>query len=402
MYVAYISGAVTPFNEISPFFRSLFTCKVPGTDSGIRAWHHKNMKILMTGGGTLGPVTPLLAIVEEWRALREDTEFVWVGTKSGPERKIIEDLYHIPFHAIQVARIPRYISREWFLFPFRFCLAFFQSLQLLQQEKPTVIVGAGGYTQVPLMFAAQLFRVPCVVLQPDVDPLLSNRLVAGLAKRIFVAWKKTAIAFPAHKTMVTGNPVRSSLLNGSKERAMKQFDLNPDKPTLLVFGGGTGAMWLNAQLGKIIPSIIEKMNVIHVTGVGKGMEISKRKTGELGKYIVRETLEEMNDVYAVADIVVGRAGMGTITEIVALKKPSILIPLHASQQHNADALEGAIVVLQQDTTTSEGLASAIINLMENTLGQRQFAEQLVDVLPTSHADLIIQEIKKTLHEKRLF
>ena len=368
-------------------------------------------KISLTGGGTLGPVTPLFAIVEVWRALHEDVEFVWVGTTSGPERKLVEQMYDIPFHAIQAARLPRYFSREWFFFPFRFCMAFFQSVQLLHQEKPSAIIGAGGYTQVPLMMAGWLFRIPCFVLQPDVDPLLSNRLVAGFVQRIFVAWEKTTSAFPAHKTIVTGNPVRPSLLNGSKEQAIKFFNLDPEKQTLLVFGGGTGARWLNTQIEMIVGSLLEKMNVIHVTGVGKvsGKEVaagsldrsddrfSLRDDGRLGTYVVKEILEEdMKDAYAVTDVVVGRAGMGTITEIIALHKSAILIPLHAAQQRNADALNGAALVLDQATTTTKDLCSHIQLLMQDADRQRLLTQQIATIFPTGNAQVLIDEIKKTL------
>lgn len=351
------------------------------------------MKILLTGGGTLGSVTPLLALVEVWREQKEQVDFMWVGTSHGPERTLVEQMYQIPFRTIATARLPRYPSIEWLLFPFRFVCACAQSIWILIRERPQVIIGAGGYTQVPLMIAGWFFRVSCFILQPDIDPLLSNRLVAGIVKRIFVAWQQSKRFFPAHKTDVVGNPVRPSLFHGSKERAHKRFGLDLHKPTLLVYGGGSGARWINASIRGILERLIKEMNVIHVTGVGK------EGASQIPGYITRSLCEEeLKDIYSLADVVVGRAGMGTITEVVALQKPTIFIPLNETQMHNAKMLGAAAVVLDEKMATADQLLLEIQKLIQNAELRERMAKQLPSLLLTDTASEIINQIKKTLHD----
>src|SRR3989339_695947 len=299
--------------------------------------------VLLTGGGTMGPVTPLLALVETWRNKRTDVDFVWIGTPKGPERSFVER-YQIPFYTVPVARIPRYLSIEWLTFPFAFLCAFLKSIFFVVTLRPHVIVSAGGFTSVPVVFAGKLLLVPSWLHQQDVYPILTSLLLAPIVNKISVAFEQSYNSFLPEKTMLLGNPVRPSVLRGSKAEAMKAFALNPHKPTLLVFGGGTGATWINHAMQELASDLVLEMNVIHVTGKGKQIPLDSLQDYHQVEFLY----EELADVYAVADLVVSRAGMGSITELSALSKPTIFIPLpNSAQELNLDPFEGCVRVVEQ-------------------------------------------------------
>lgn len=341
------------------------------------------MKILLAGGGTLGPVTPLLAMVESWRKRDAEVSFLLAGTPDGPERALAQ-AYGLAFVAITPVRFPRFFSCEWFVLPVRVVVAFFQSWKLLRRERPDLIFGAGGYSQVPVIFVGWLFRIPSSILQTDVLPLLSNRLSIPFVRNVFVGWDETLRAFPASKTKVVGVPARASLLHGSRERALQHFGLDAKRPTLLVLGGGTGSLWINERLAEIAPQLSREMNVIHITGRGKNLD-ALRSQGR-GYAVIGHVEEGLKDIYAAADLVVARAGMGTISELSALKKPAIIIPLPGSaQEANASALqrEGAAVICEQETIGSVELLHEIRRLMADTQERKRLGEAIHRVLNTN-------------------
>lgn len=341
------------------------------------------MKILLAGGGTLGPVTPLLAIVEVWRKREATISFLLVGTPDGPERALAK-AYGLAFEAITPVRFPRFFSFEWFALPVRTLAALLQSWRLLRRERPNLILGAGGYSQVPVIIVGWLLHIPASILQTDVLPLISNRLVSPFVRHIFVGWDKTLRAFPAGKTQKAGVPVRASLLNGSRARACQRFGLDAQRPTLLVLGGGTGSLWINERLAEIAPQIAREMNVIHITGRGKNLD-ALQSQGR-GYAVIEHVEAGLEDIYAAADLVVARAGMGTISELSALKKPAIIIPLSGSaQEANASALqkEGAAVICEQETIGSVELLHEIRRLMADTQERKRLGEAIHRVLNTN-------------------
>jgi UDP-N-acetylglucosamine--N-acetylmuramyl-(pentapeptide) pyrophosphoryl-undecaprenol N-acetylglucosamine transferase len=355
------------------------------------------MKILLAGGGTLGPVTPLLALVEAWRARGEVVEFVFVGTPNGPERVIVQDQYHLPFLSILPVRFPRFFSLEWVLLPFRVVWVMWQSWQILVLEKPEVIVGAGGFTQVPLVIVGWMLKIPSVILQTDVHPLLSTRFCAPFVRQIFVAWSETTGSFPSHKTRVMGIPVRQSLASGSKKRALARFRLDGTKRTMLVFGGGTGSLWINERMAEIASQLKREINVIHILGRGKGLSSS-----ENGHVAVEYLKEGMEDAYAVADLVVCRGGLGTISELSALRKSAIIIPLpNSAQEKNALLLERheAARILSQSETTSAEMLEEIRWLMNDAARRQRYGEHIGQLLKTDVAYEMIVMIETLVKKK---
>ncbi|MBI4599122.1 UDP-N-acetylglucosamine--N-acetylmuramyl-(pentapeptide) pyrophosphoryl-undecaprenol N-acetylglucosamine transferase [Candidatus Uhrbacteria bacterium] len=307
------------------------------------------MKILLAGGGTLGPVMPLLAAAEAWHYLDSETACVWAGTPDGPERELVEGL-GMRFYPVSVARLARYPSWEWARLLGRFMRSLMEAWQILKAEQPSLIASAGGYTAVPLVIAGRLRGIPSWIHQQDAVPSLTNRLLAPFAPWITVAWEETLTAFPGKKTSLVGNPVRASLVQFSKKEALARFSLNEDLPTLLVLGGGGGSRWINQQVHTLRPWLVEHANVIHLTGRGK-MEGESVGYSGTGTYLTAELLTEtMPYAWAAADLVVSRAGMGTLSELAAQAKPSILIPLpHSPQERNAALFEeaGAAAILSQ-------------------------------------------------------
>ncbi|MDG1949458.1 MAG: glycosyltransferase [bacterium] len=337
------------------------------------------MKILFTGGGTMGPVTPLLAVFEAWKKVDEDVQGIWAGTPHGPEGEVVVK-QGMRFYALPVARLPRRPSIEWLLLPFRFAQALLVALFVLLKERPQLIASAGGYTAVPIILMGRLLGRKVWVHQQDVDVILTNKLTAPFAHTLTVAWEKNQRDL-GPKAQLIGNPVRPSVLKGDPERARKLFGIRNKKPTVLVFGGGSGATWINACLMEISGDLSKKANVIHLTGIGKQGVLK-----DFEHYHVREFLrEEMADVLQLADVVVCRAGTGTISELAGLAKASIIIPLpHSPQEDNAQMIEGAAVVRHQATTSSEALLNEILSLVNDggvrmELGKKMHAKLRADV-----------------------
>lgn len=342
----------------------------------------------------MGPVTPLLAIAERWKRIDPKVELVWVGTKHGPEKSAVED-EGIAFLYIPVARLPRYFSFEWFTLPFNLLRALVLSWLILGREKPDLIVSAGGFTGVPIIVTGWLRRVPSWIHQQDAVPLLANRLVVPFAKLITVAWKTSLKSFPKNKTQWVGNPVRPSILEGKRDKAYELFGLDLRWPTVLIFGGGSGSSWLNHMLEEIGGWLEKQANVIHVTGRGK----IKRKLEHMGpRYHTYEFLtHEMAHALAAADVVVARAGMGTIGELAALRKPAILIPLPSSlQEQNVKLLKdtGAAIILQQRTTTTGDLKKAISDLLADQTKRQQLSNRLHELLPTEIEESLVELVKR--------
>lgn len=305
------------------------------------------MKIVFTGGGTLGPVTPLLAAAKAIQKKRPDAEFIWYGTPSGPERAAVR-AEGIDFHAIPVAKFPRYPSFRWLSFPFDYVLARIKAGRLLREDRPDLIVSAGGFTAVPVIKVAYKMRIPCAIHQLDKLPGLSNENVARFCDLVTTSFHYTASPFGANiKTRAIATPARFRAKDlPERGAAAKHFSLDSKKPIVFIVGGGTGAQALNEAVWTRLESWLKKTQVIHVTGRGKGRDISMKG------YVQKEFLhaQDMLNAYAAADIVVSRAGMGAISELAALSKPSILIPIpHNQQEINAEALanERACIIIQQ-------------------------------------------------------
>jgi UDP-N-acetylglucosamine--N-acetylmuramyl-(pentapeptide) pyrophosphoryl-undecaprenol N-acetylglucosamine transferase len=350
------------------------------------------MKVLLAGGGTLGPVTPLLAVVEAWRAREESVSFVWVGTPHGPERAFVTEM-GIGFYDVPVARLPRYPSIEWLTLPFKLGWAFVRAFHILSKEQPDVVGSAGGYTALPMTIVAWMKQIPVWIHQQDAHVVLTNRLIAPFAQLITIAWENHQEVFAKKKTVLIGNPVRERVKQGSLQRARKHFDLNLTKKTVFIFGGGSGSHWLNTMVLEMGESLADRVNIIHLTGPGKMIPSLVDLHDDL--FVDELLVDGMADALKAADVVVSRAGLGTITELAALKKPAILVPLpHSPQEINANAVRDGAVVLEQVLTTASGLEEEILALITDEKRCKALGERLSQRLKTDGVEILIKEIKK--------
>ena len=356
------------------------------------------MKILFAGGGTLGPVTPLLAVAEAWRAVDSTVEFAWVGTPNGPDRAVVE-ASGIRFVSIPVARLTRYPSVEWITLPFDLFRAARQSWGILKTERPSLVASAGGFTGVPLIVAARLLGIPSWLHQQDVRPILSSRLVVPFVSWISTAWESSLAAFPKGKSTWVGNPVRLTKTTEGlsvtllRQAAVRRFGLDPSRQTILVFGGGGGALFLNRLMETIGREVAETANVIHIVGIGK-MTPALEAMG--GNYVAVELLTEaMSDALAAADLVVCRAGMGTISDLAARGKAAVVVPLpNSPQEDNARVLEAndAAVVLREDATSPQEYLEAIRGLLRDEGRRRLLGESVRRLLRTDVAAAIVERL----------
>lgn len=343
------------------------------------------MKIVLSGGGTLGPVTPLLAMKEMIAAEHEDAMFLWVGTKRGPERALVEQA-HIPFVTLSSGKFRRYLSIWNVTDMFRIIIGLFQSIVLLWREDPDVCISAGGFISVPLHWAAWVMGVPTWIHQQDVVVGLSNKLMAPFARVITTAQEQSVKQFAKRKVKWIGNPIRSSLFQGTKKQAVIQFDLDASLPTVLVMGGGTGSMKVNQMTVQALSHLEGLCNVIHLTGKERPQELIEPANRQFAWYHPYQFFgDEMADAYAVADVIISRGGFGSITEIAALKKPAIFIPKPGHQVENVQSIEsaGAAVLLDEHTSDGLHLAKEIRHLLEHTTEAKEMAMRLHQLLPNA-------------------
>jgi len=337
------------------------------------------MKVLFTGGYTLGPVTPLLAVSEEVRKRDPLAEVFWIGTYSGPEKALIKE-YNIPFKSICSGKFRRYWSIRHIADNFHFIIGFFQSFAYLIKNRPDVIVSAGGFVSVPVVFAGWFLRIPSLIHQQDVRPGLANMIMSYFASKITVAFEVSKKGFRHRNPIWIGNPVREDIFHNNRRESLDYFDFDSGRPVLLILGGGTGAQKINELVQGSIDNLLEFTNVIHVTGIGKVGKSHSRP----GYCVFQFLTEGMVHAYDASDVVVSRAGMGTLTELAALEKPSIIIPIPDSHQElNAEAFASrdAVQYLHQKGLTPERFAEAIKYTFDNLDQYKERAKLMNKVLP---------------------
>jgi UDP-N-acetylglucosamine--N-acetylmuramyl-(pentapeptide) pyrophosphoryl-undecaprenol N-acetylglucosamine transferase len=328
------------------------------------------MNILLVGGGSGGPVSPLIAVFNNIKQTHPNAKFLFVGGKTGPEQDMVK-VAKIDFVAINAPKLRRYFSWQNFLIPFLFIVSFWQALKIIKDFKPDCIFGAGSFIQVPVIYAGFLKGVPIVVHQQDVSPSLANILCQLFAKKITVTFSISLKKFFSgfgffykkgeDKVIVTGNPFRSDLLNATKEDSLVKLNLKKDLPVLLVLGGGTGAEFLNRLVWDCLPALAKTVQIIHITGKGKfNSEV------DIENYHSFEFLNDMKYAYAASDIVLCRAGLSTITELSNLGKLSIIVPMPNSHQElNALYLKRtqSAIVLEQNRISLTAFVNFIRKLI---------------------------------------
>jgi UDP-N-acetylglucosamine--N-acetylmuramyl-(pentapeptide) pyrophosphoryl-undecaprenol N-acetylglucosamine transferase len=344
-------------------------------------------RILLAGGGSGGSATPVLAVAQALRQLDPGVRFLYVGTHDGPEATLAAT-QGLPFAAVSSGKLRRYWDARNLSDPFRVLLGIAESYRLVHRFRPTAAFAAGGFAAVPPMVAARLAGAYTVIHQQDVVPGLANRLLVPLATQITMSLGSSAAHFPRGRTTVTGNPVRAEILNAQPSLAIERLELDPSVPLLVATGGGTGALGLNRLVAAATPLLVERMQVVHLTGRGRG---APTRTDSPRYHAIEFLVEEMPHVLAQATIVVTRAGMGTLTELAALRKPSVVVPLPDSHQWaNAQAFArlGAVEVADQAALTGDVLAARVLSLLEDEPRRIHLGHTLAASMPRDAAERI--------------
>ena len=322
--------------------------------------------IVLTGGGTAGHVTPNIAMIPRLKEL--GYKISYIGSYEGIEKKLIEEL-GIPYYGISSGKLRRYFDVKNFTDPFRVLKGFMEAKKLMKELKPDVVFSKGGFVTVPVVIAASRRKIPTFIHESDMTPGLANKICIPFATKVCCNFPETISNLPKDKAVLTGTPIRQELLTGSKEKGLAFTGLSPDKPVILIIGGSLGATAVNEAVRSILPELLEDFQVVHLCGKGKLDENLKDTKG----YVQYEYIKkELADLFALADIVISRAGANAICELSALNKPNLLIPLSArasrgDQILNAHSFEhlGYSKVLEEEEITKESLLDAVHDLYEN-------------------------------------
>lgn len=323
-------------------------------------------RIILTGGGTAGHVTPNIALLPRLKELQYDIHYI--GSYNGIEKELIEQ-FAIPYHGISTGKLRRYFSVQNFTDPFRVLKGLDEARKLVKILKPDVIFSKGGFVSVPVVLAAKKRRVPTIIHESDMTPGLANKISIPAATKVCCNFPETLSLLPEGKAVLTGSPIRQELLSGDKYQAREFLHFTSDKPVIMVVGGSLGAVAVNEAVRQILPELLKSYQVIHLCGKGKVDESLKGLEG----YVQFEYIkEELRHLFAFTDIVISRAGANAICELLALHKPNLLIPLSASASRgdqilNARSFErqGFSVVLEEEELNKELLINTINTLYEN-------------------------------------
>lgn len=353
------------------------------------------MRILLSGGGSGGPVSPVLAVAAEIKKLKPRTEFLFVGTRRGPERKMVGDV-GIKFVSVPAARWRRFLTIKNLFAPFILLSGLVKSFYVAYKFRPDVMFSAGGFVAVPVAWAAWFFGARIVIHQQDAEIGLANKLISPLAESITTAFEETAKSFYSGsgvfgklkpKATWVGNPIRPEIF--AKSSVAKQtFNLSEDLPILLILGGATGSLQINGLIEKTLPELVKSFQVVHQTGQGKNLIKFKH-----ANYHSQELIPypEYASLLYLAHAVVARAGLSTIAELSALGKAAVVIPMpHTHQEANALILHEALsaIVFMRQQANPEYLLKALNDIKFNQDLYKVLCKNIFSIMPHDAAKRI--------------
>ena len=322
--------------------------------------------IVLTGGGTAGHVTPNIALIPRLRELNYD--ICYIGSYDGIEKKLIEE-FHIPYYGISSGKLRRYFDPKNFSDPFKVLKGIGEARRTLKELKPDIVFSKGGFVSVPVVLAAKRLHIPVIIHESDLTPGLANKICIPSAAKVCCNFPETLSHLPAGKAVLTGSPIRQELLRGNAIAALEFCHFTANKPVILVMGGSLGSAAINDTIRGVLPELLKNFQVIHLCGKGK---LDPHLTDVQGYVQFEYIKDELRDLFALADIVISRAGANAICELLALHKPNILIPLSAKASRgdqilNARSFEaqGFSIVLEEESVTNLTLLNAIQTLMDN-------------------------------------
>ena len=317
-------------------------------------------RIILTGGGTAGHVTPNIALIPKLRELGYDIQYI--GSYNGIEKELIEP-FGIPYHGISSGKLRRYFSLQNFTDPFRVLKGLSEAKKLIRELKPDIIFSKGGFVSVPVVLAAKHYKIPVIIHESDMTPGLANKICIPAAKKVCCNFPETLNYLPKDKAVLSGSPIREELLTGDRLSGLQYAGLSANRPVILVIGGSLGSVTVNHAVRSILPKLLSQFQVIHICGKGN---LDESLIGTSG-YVQYEYVDKpLRHLFAAADLIISRAGANSICEILALRKPNILIPLSAAASRgdqilnaNSFAKQGFSTVLEEEVLTSDTLYQAV-------------------------------------------
>jgi len=324
-------------------------------------------KIILTGGGSAGHVTPHFALLDYFK--NDHIKITYIGSKNGIEKDLVKE-NGIPYLSISTGKLRRYLAVKNFTDPFRILAGFFQSLRHLYREKPQAVFSKGGFVSVPVVMAAWFLKIPVILHESDMTPGLANKLSKPFSKKICVTFSETLDYVGTQKGIHTGSPIRSILKSGNPDLGYALTGFTSDKPIIMMMGGSIGSVKINNVLRKALPEILKKYQLIHLCGKGN---IDTNRLHLKGYCQYEYVSENLKDLFAITDMMISRAGSNAINEFLYLQLPSLLIPLSKSASRgdqilNARSFEqkGFSLILDEESLTPDTLIEKLNTLYERS------------------------------------
>ncbi len=334
----------------------------------------------------MGSVAPLIAV---WQKLKErnlQTEALFIGTSHGPEKDFLRQYPQIGWQTVPAGKLRRYFSWQTFFAPALVIAGIIKAFFILKKFQPQIIVAAGSFVAVPVILASKLLGVKILIHQLDLKPSLSNKLVQSLADKITVTFKQSLINFPSKKTVMVGSLIRQEAGSVLPKPQLAS-------KTLLILGGGTGALALNQLIAKTIPQLPANLLIYHMTGRDKTVKVEKNCPNyHPQQFFANDYYQKINQ----ADLVITRAGLSTLLELAYFKKAAIIIALPKSQQQkNADYFSqtGGAVCLDQNQLTPLALKQIIMELLNNPKKLKKLGEKIDNLTVNGGEILMAKEIE---------
>ncbi|NLK36605.1 MAG: undecaprenyldiphospho-muramoylpentapeptide beta-N-acetylglucosaminyltransferase [Epulopiscium sp.] len=325
-------------------------------------------RIILTGGGTAGHVTPNLALLPALQKAGYD--IYYIVSEHGIEKDLIKK-HNIPYDAIPTGKLRRYFSMQNITDVFRVVAGVKEAAVLMKKRKPDIVFSKGGFVAVPVVLAAKMFGVPVIIHESDMTPGLANKIAMPFAKKVCTTFLETLQYVPKGKGVHTGTPIRKELFEGQKQKGLELCGFTQDKPVIMMMGGSLGSVKINIQLRDALKTLLQDFQVVHICGKGN---LADRLQNTKGYCQFEYVSEELPHIFAAADVIISRAGSNSISEFLALRKPNVLIPLSANASRgdqilNARSFEkqGYSLVLAEEDMTAVSLEKSIRQVYENRM-----------------------------------
>ncbi|MBD3948376.1 undecaprenyldiphospho-muramoylpentapeptide beta-N-acetylglucosaminyltransferase [Tuanshanicoccus lijuaniae] len=324
-------------------------------------------RIAFTGGGSIGHVSVNIALIPYFQ--KKGYETFYIGSKNGIEKEMISELENVPYYAISSGKLRRYFDLKNFSDPFKVMKGIADAVHILKRERPDFVFSKGGFVSVPVAMAAKLLKIPIVLHESDVTPGLANKISIRFANHIFTTFEQTAEHLPENLATPIGSIIRDNLFSGDKEKGLQLSGFSKEKPILLVMGGSLGSKVINDAIRTNLEQLLSHYQIIHLTGKGLIDNSLQRPGYQQYEFVTNE----LNDILAMTDLVVSRAGSNSIFEFLALKIPMLLIPL-SGQASRGDQLlnaayfekQGYALVLEEEAVTSQTLMEQLSKLEQQS------------------------------------